>query len=137
MSDHLRKFACNRSNRPSFIGCSDARIIMGDDEVPLLRFRRDIRAEIARKDLPLGAPTNDPNRHRYDAVTGRMPIGWHVAAVCYATAAILLGWRPWNFLLLLLLFPISNRHVRFYALSTTRSNGRMRPRVSFTHGSSL
>ena len=120
-----------------FIGGSDARIIMGNDEAALLRLWRDMRHEVGREDLPLDVATGHTNRRWYKAITGRMPIGWHVVAVCYATAAIFLGWWPWNFLLLLLLFPIRNKRVRFYAFRTTRSNGPMRPRVSCTRGSSL
>jgi hypothetical protein len=46
-----------------------------------------------------------------DAITGRMAIACSVIALCYATAAILLVSWPWNFLLLLLLFP--SKRVRF------------------------
>jgi hypothetical protein len=93
---------------------------------------RGMRAEVERDDLPLGVATRDPNRRWYEA-TGRTPI----AAFCYWTAAIYLGWWPWSFLLLLLLFPIGNRRVRFYAFPTTRSNGPVQPRGSRTRGSSL
>jgi hypothetical protein len=89
--------------RRRFIGGSDDQIIMGDDEGGLLQLWRDMGREVEREGLPLGVATKDP---------GRMPIGWHVVAICYATAAILLGWWPWNFLLLLLLFPIRNTRVR-------------------------
>jgi hypothetical protein len=107
-----------------FIRGSDARVIMGDDEAGLLRLWRDMRHKVEREGLPLA---------------GRMPIGWHVVAVCYAAAAIFLGWWPWNFLLLLLVFPIRNKRVRLYAFRTTRSNGPgpERARVSCARGSSL
>ena len=39
------------ANRTGFIGGSDARIIMGDDEVTLLRLWREKRAEIEPEDL--------------------------------------------------------------------------------------
>jgi hypothetical protein len=106
--------------RRYFIGGSDARTVMGNDEAALLRLWRNISAKVEREDLPLGVATKDRNRRWHDAITGRMPIGWHVAAACYATAAILLGWWPWNFLLLLLLFPIRNKPVRFFAASHGR-----------------
>ncbi len=38
-------------NRRSFIGGSDARMIMGDDESPLLRLWREKRGEIEPEDL--------------------------------------------------------------------------------------
>jgi hypothetical protein len=98
---------------------------------------RDIRPEVRREGLPLGVVTKDPNRRWYEQITGRIPVGWYVVAVCYATAAILLGWWPWNFLLLLLLPPISNKCGRFYAFWATRSNRIMQPRVSSTRGNSL
>jgi hypothetical protein len=125
------------ANRQTFIRGSDARIIMGDDESPLLRFWRDICAKIEGKDPPLGVASNHPKRRWYEAITGRMPIGWNVVAVSCATAAILLGWWPWNFLLLLLLFPIRNNRVRFCVFRTSRSNGPMEARVFCTRGSSL
>ena len=125
------------ADRRYFIGGRTPGSFMGDLEPSFPRLRRDMRADVEREDLPLGAATKDPKRRWYEAITGRMPIGWHVAAVCYATAAIFLGWWPWNFLLLLLLFPIRNKRVRFYAFCTTRSNGPMRPRMSCTHGSSI
>jgi hypothetical protein len=116
----------NHIPRPGFIGGLDLRIIMADDE-PNLSFR----PRVERDDLPFGVATTDPNRRWYGAIIGRIPVGRHVAAVCYASAAILLGWWPWNFLLLLLLFPIGNKRV----FGKTRSNRPMQP--SCTRGSSL
>jgi hypothetical protein len=127
----------NAGKRGYFLGSSEARIILNDDEPGLLQLWRDIRAEVKREDLPLGVATKDSNRRWYEALTGRVPIGWQVVAVCYATAAILLGCWPWNLLLLLLLFPIRNKRLRFYAFQTTRSNGPMQPRASCTDGGSL
>ena len=122
--------------RRYFIGGSDARIIMGKDEAALLRLWRHMPAEVKREDLPLGEATKDPNRRWYEAITGRMPIGCRVVVVCYATAAIFLGWWPWNFLLLLLLFPIRNKRVRFYAFRTMAAKESMRWRGSYRRGSS-
>jgi len=39
------------ANRQTFIGGSDARIIMGDNEAALLRLWREKRGEIEREDL--------------------------------------------------------------------------------------
>ena len=125
------------ADRRYFIGGRTPGSSMRDDKPAFPWLRRNMCADVEREDLPFGVATKDPNRRWYEAITGRMPIGWHVVAVCYATAAIFLGWWPWNFFLLLLLFPIRNKRVRFYAFRTTRSNGPMRPRVSCTCGSSL
>ena len=65
-------------------------------------------------------PGEDLNRRWYEAVTGRMPIGRHIVALCYATAVILLEWWPWNILLILLLLPGGNNRLRFRALDTKR-----------------
>ena len=63
-------------NRRSFIGGSDARIIMGSDEAALLRLWREKRGEAAPEDLSgnlivqLGAATEDLNRRWYERNTG-------------------------------------------------------------------
>ena len=93
--------------------------------------RRDMRAEVERDDFPLSIAPKDPTRRRRRAITCRMPILWHVVAVCYAAAAIFLGWWPWNFFLLLLLFPIRNKRVRFYAFRTVAAKESMRRRESY------
>ena len=62
--------------RRNFIGGSDARIIMGDDESPLLRLWREKRGEIEPEDLSdnlvvqLGSVTEDLNRRWYEFNTG-------------------------------------------------------------------
>src|SRR5262249_18872320 len=67
-----------RSNGRYFIGGSDARIIMGDDEAALLRLWREKRGEIEPEDLSgnlvghLGVATEDLNRHWYQANTGQV-----------------------------------------------------------------
>ena len=77
MSDRLGKFEANRSNRCSFIGGSDARIIMGNDEAALLRLWREKRGEVEPEDLSgnlvvqLGLATEDLNRRWYEANTGQ------------------------------------------------------------------
>jgi predicted phage-related endonuclease len=65
-------------SRTSYIGGSDARIIMGDDEQALLRLWREKRGEVEPKDLStnlvvqLGVVTEDLNRHWYEANTGQV-----------------------------------------------------------------
>jgi predicted phage-related endonuclease len=64
--------------RRSFIGGSDARIIMGNDEVALLRVWREKRGEVEPEDLSgnlivqLGVATEDLNRRWYEANTGQV-----------------------------------------------------------------
>ena len=63
-------------DRRSFVGGSDARIIMGDDEAALLRLWREKRGEVEAEDLSrnlivqLGVVTEDLNRRWYEANTG-------------------------------------------------------------------
>jgi predicted phage-related endonuclease len=65
-------------DRRSFIGGSDARIIMGDDEAALLRLWREKRGEAEPEDLSgnlivqLGSVTEALNRHWYERNTGQM-----------------------------------------------------------------
>jgi predicted phage-related endonuclease len=64
------------SDRRSFIGGSDARIIMGDDEAMLVRLWREKRGEVEPEDLSdnlivqLGSVTEDLNRRWYQRNTG-------------------------------------------------------------------
>ena len=64
-------------DRRSFIGGSDARIIMGNDEGALLRLWREKRGEIEAEDLSgnlivqLGGVTEELNRRWYEANTGQ------------------------------------------------------------------
>src|SRR6478736_8110510 len=68
----------NHASRRFFIGGSDARIIMGDDEDALLRLWREKRVEVEPKDLSgnlivqLGVVTEDLNRRWYEANTGQV-----------------------------------------------------------------
>jgi predicted phage-related endonuclease len=69
-------FAKSQSDRRAFIGGSDAKIIMGDDESALLRLCREKRGEIEPEDLSdnlivqLGSVTEDLNRRWYQRNTG-------------------------------------------------------------------
>jgi predicted phage-related endonuclease len=66
------------AGRRSFIGGSDARIIMGNDEATLLRLWREKRGEVEPEDLSgnlivqLGRVTEDLNRRWYEANTGQV-----------------------------------------------------------------
>ena len=73
-----RKKSTLLANRQTFVGGSDARIIMGDDEAGLLRLWREKRGEIEPEDLSgnlvvqLGLATEDLNRRWYQANTGQV-----------------------------------------------------------------
>jgi hypothetical protein len=66
----------NPQDRRTFIGGSDARIIMGDDEANLIRLWREKRGELEPEDLTdnlvvqLGSVTEDLNRRWYQRNTG-------------------------------------------------------------------
>ena len=66
------------TNRRSFIGGSDARTIMGDDEAALLRLWREKRGEVEPEDLSanlivqLGLVTEPLNRIWYERNTGQV-----------------------------------------------------------------
>ena len=68
----------NPAHRRSFIGGSDARVIMGEDEAALLRLWREKRGEVEPEDLSdnlvvqLGSVTEDLNRHWYERNTSQM-----------------------------------------------------------------
>src|SRR6202048_3639801 len=65
------------SERQGFIGGSDARIIMGDDEAALIRLWREKRGQVEPEDLSgnlivqLGVVTEPLNRHWYERNTGQ------------------------------------------------------------------
>jgi predicted phage-related endonuclease len=65
-------------HRRFFIGGSDARVIMGDDEAALIRLWREKRGEVGPVDLSdnlvvqLGKVTEDLNRTWYERNTGRI-----------------------------------------------------------------
>ena len=64
--------------RRDFIGGSDARIVMGNDEAALIRLWREKRGEIEPEDLSgnlvvqLGLATEELNRSWYEANTGQV-----------------------------------------------------------------
>jgi predicted phage-related endonuclease len=73
-----RRKSRHLSDRRYFIGGSDARIIMGDDEGALLRLWREKRGAVEPEDLScnlivqLGLATEDLNRRWYEANTGQV-----------------------------------------------------------------
>jgi predicted phage-related endonuclease len=106
-------------NRRSFIGGSDARIIMGGDEAALVRLWREKRGEAEPEDLSgnlivqLGTATEELNRTWYERNTGRQvtavqrrvkhsAISWMVATLdglVEATGAVFEAkfMLPWSF----------------------------------------
>jgi predicted phage-related endonuclease len=106
-------------DRRSFIGGSDARIIMGNDEAALIRLWREKRGEVEPEDLSgnlvvqLGAATEELNRCWYERNTGRQitdiqrrvkhsAIPWMVATLdglVEATGAVFEAkfMLPWSF----------------------------------------
>src|SRR4051812_6489263 len=108
-----------RSNRRSFIGGSDARIIMGSDEAALIRLWREKRGEAEPEDLSanlivqLGTATEDLNRCWYERNSGRRvtdvqrrgkhsAIPWMAATLDGVVEGIQAGFEakfmlPWSF----------------------------------------
>ena len=72
------KTLSDSGTRRYFIGGSDARIIMGDDEAALIRLWREKRGEVEPEDLSdnlvvqLGLATEDLNRRWYEANSGQV-----------------------------------------------------------------
>jgi predicted phage-related endonuclease len=68
----------SEANRCTFIGGSDARIIMGDDEAGLVQLWREKRGEVEPEDLSgnlivqLGTVTEDLNRRWYERNSGHI-----------------------------------------------------------------
>jgi predicted phage-related endonuclease len=73
-----RRIKIKPVDRRYFVGGSDARIIMGDDEAALIRLWREKRGEVAPEDLSrnlvvqLGIATEDLNRRWYEANSGQV-----------------------------------------------------------------
>ena len=78
MFDDSGKVVAHKRNRGDFIGGSDARIIMGNDEAALVRLWREKRGEVGPQDLSgnlvvqLGLATEKLNRRWYQTQTGRV-----------------------------------------------------------------
>src|SRR5580692_4486377 len=77
-TSNLRR--AHSQNRRQFIGGSDARVIMADDETALLRLWREKRGEVEPQDLSgnlivqLGLATEDLNRRWYETNTGQLVV---------------------------------------------------------------
>ena len=65
------------------------------------------------------------------------PLSSNIWALCYGTAVLLLGWFPWNALLILLLVVCRHKRSRFHAFDAVPSQEPMRSLVSYKSGSSL
>src|SRR5438067_13024063 len=78
LASHEMPTSRKNLRRRAFIGGSDPRIIMGDDEGALLRLWREKRGEIQPEDLSsnlivqLGAVTEHLNRHWFERNTGHV-----------------------------------------------------------------
>jgi predicted phage-related endonuclease len=78
MQESHPRLGINRINRRSFIGGSDARIIMGSDEQALIRLWREKRGEVEPEDLSgnlivqLGLATEELNRRWHEVTTGQV-----------------------------------------------------------------
>ena len=78
--DSRTKRITDSTTRRSFVGGSDVRIIMGDDEGALLRLWREKRGEAEPEDLSgnlivqLGAVTEELNRRWYEANSGQIVV---------------------------------------------------------------
>ena len=81
MSDARVKVGCTNPDRRYFIGGSDARTIMGDDEAALVRLWQEKRGEVEPADLSanlivqLGVVTEPLNRHWFERNTGQVLTG--------------------------------------------------------------
>src|SRR4051812_16095277 len=77
MRSNMHYHPTTKLDRHTFIGGSDARIIMGEDEAALLRLWREKRGEVSPEDLSgdlivqLGTVTEALNRHWYERNTGQ------------------------------------------------------------------
>jgi predicted phage-related endonuclease len=74
----MKVFTDEPNHRRSFIGGSDARVIMGNDEQALIRLWREKRGEVEHEDLSdnlvvqLGAATEDLNRRWFERHTDQV-----------------------------------------------------------------
>jgi hypothetical protein len=90
------------TDRPYFIGGSNARVIIGTDDSPLLWLWREKR----------GDKPEDLLKYRC----------YGANALFYATAVFFLRWLPKKILLILLLFLNRNKRLRFGAFDEVSSN---------------
>jgi hypothetical protein len=126
----MSRIPSQTEGRRYFIGGSNA---MGQDEAVLLRPWQEKRGEVEPEDfsgnliVQLGLAIENLNRHGYECITGRMPVGRYIVALCYATAVIFLGWWPWNILLILPVLRSSNNNpLRFRVFVTSEESDRLK-----------
>ena len=105
------------ADRLYLIGGSAPYIPPIETETSLLELWR----EISRRADP-DNPMEEQNRW-HETITGRLPLGCYIVAITYATVSILLGWWPWNILLILLLFSCS-KYLRLSATDDAGESGR-------------
>jgi hypothetical protein len=103
-----RKTVADSSPRQHFLAVSNPRIIMGADEATnhdaCCVQRSGEKGRMAERADQYNPPQN-LNQHWYASITGGMPLGWYIVAVCCGTIVILLGLYPWGILLVLLSLP--------------------------------
>ena len=105
------------ADRLYLIGGPASHIPPIETETSLLELWR----EISRRADP-DNPMEEQNRW-HETITGRLPLGCYIVAITYATVTILLGWWPWNILLILLLFSCS-KYLRLSATDDAGESGR-------------
>ena len=112
----ISKASTNRgsADRLYLIGGPASHIPPIETEASLLELCREIGQRVDPDN-----PMDEQNRRWHETITGRMPLGYYIVAITYATVSILLGWWPWNILLILLLFSCS----KYLRLSATDDAG--------------
>ena len=118
-STNLPAVRVKPSDRGYLIRGSGARVIMGAEEAPLLRLRREKRANVEPEGLS--------NRRWYGPSTG--PMGSNIGALFYATAVFFLRWLLRNILLIPLRVLNRNNPLPFCTLDKflSEQSGRARP----------
>ena len=101
------------NERRYFVGGSDARIIMGDDEAALIRLWRERCRDVELEDLS--------NCRWYAASTGQEPLGSNIGALSFETVGSLLG-RLLRNILIGLRLRSRNKRLRFSAFDGVSSN---------------
>jgi hypothetical protein len=101
-------------DRRYFISGSDARVIMGTDEAPLLPLWRERQGGVEPEALL--------NRRWYGANTRQVPVNSNIEALFYATAVFFLRWLPRSILLILLRFLRMDKRSHFNAFDQVSSN---------------
>lgn len=126
--DMHNEIVSNQMRQRHLIGESETRFMMEHYWTALPRLWREKQSDVHRADpsdnlmVPLCVATENLGRRWYEAITSWMPAGLYAVAVCYATAVILMGWLPWNFLLLPPLLLGRNGHLRFREFETKRGS---------------